>query len=52
MKEVIRKLAEASGWSIPEERFEEIATMFEAAMEDTKPVRELDLKDSLPSNLT
>jgi hypothetical protein len=51
MKETIRKLAEASGWSIPEERFDEIAAMFEAAMADTQPVREIDLQGALPSNL-
>ena len=42
MKELVKKLAEASDWAIPSERLEEIAQMYKGTMEDTKPVRELD----------
>ncbi len=51
MKELVRKLAEASGWAIPENRLEEIAPIYKGTMEDTRPVRELELGSSLPAHL-
>ena len=52
MKEIVRKLGEASNWAIPEDRMEDIAVMYKGTMEDTRPVRELDLGSALPAHLT
>ena len=51
MKDIVRKLAEASEWVIPENRLEEVTQMYKGTMDDTRPVRELDLDSSLPAHL-
>ena len=50
MKEIVRKLAEASEWKISEERLDEIVQMYKATMDDTRPVRELELGSALPAH--
>ena len=49
MNEMLRGLAEASGWIIPEARFQEIAAIYKATAEDTRPVRALDVSGALPA---
>ena len=48
MKELIKKLAEASNWNIPDDRIEEIVAAYKATIDDTRPVRELILGSSVP----
>ena len=49
MKEMLRKLAEASGWSIPDDQIQDITTLYAGTMEDTKAVRDLDLGAIVPA---
>jgi len=51
MKEMVKKLAEASGWSIPEDRMTEILSIYKATADDTRPVREADVSGAVPANL-
>jgi hypothetical protein len=46
---MLKKLAEASGWVIAEERLSEIAAIYEATAVDTRVVRELDVTAALPA---
>jgi hypothetical protein len=43
--EMLPQLAAASGWSIPEARIHSIAAVYEAISQDTRLLRETDLKD-------
>ena len=43
MSEMLKKLAEASGWTIPDERIQEMAGLYKGTADDTRPVRELEL---------
>ena len=51
MNEMLKKLAEASGWTIPEERLQEIAAIYKGTMDDTEPLRKIDLGTSVPTNI-
>lgn len=51
MNEMLKKLAEASGWTIPEERMAEIAAIYNGTSNDTRPVREFDVTGVLPANV-
>ena len=48
MNELLKKLAEASGWVIPEEQMAEISAAYKGTMADTKPVREFNVAEFLP----
>ena len=52
MKEIVKNLAEASSWAIPEDRMDEIAQIYKATMEDTQAVREIELGSSIPAHFT
>ena len=51
MKEMVKQLAEASGWKIPEARMSEILFIYKATADDTQPVRETDVSDVVPANI-
>ena len=51
MNEMLKKLAEASDWTIPEERMQDMASMFGGTMDDTRPVRELELGLTPPATV-
>jgi hypothetical protein len=51
MNEELKKLAEASGWTIPEERLQEIAAIYKGTMDDTAPLREMDPGTAVPTNI-
>ena len=51
MNEMLKKLGEASGWIIPEERLAEIAAIYKGTSDDTKPLRELDLATASPTSI-
>ena len=51
MNDLLQKLAEASGWTIPEERLAEIASIYEATTNDTRVVREFDITAALPATV-
>ena len=43
MNETLKGLAEQSNWQIPEDQVQEIASLYAGTMDDTRPVRELEL---------
>ena len=45
----LKELAQASGWTIPESRTQEIATIYKGIADDTELLRQLDLGDSVPA---
>jgi len=47
----VKKLAEAGGWTIPDSRVEEIKSAYASTMEDTRPVRDLDLGWTPPTTV-
>jgi hypothetical protein len=49
MNEMLKKLAEASGWMIPEDRLPEIAAIYKGTADDTRPLRELDPGEAMPT---
>ena len=49
--ELLKKLAEASGWNIPEERTAEMAANYDAVARDTSAVREADIRSVAPANV-
>ena len=49
MNEMLKGLAEASGWIIPDERFQEIAAIYKATAQDTRIVREMDVTNAAPA---
>ena len=49
MNEMLKKLSEASGWVIPEERFDEIAALYKGTADDTRAVREFDVTGVVPA---
>ena len=51
MNEMLKKLAEASNWTISEDRLQEISAIYKGTADDTKPVRDLDISDALPTNI-
>ncbi len=51
MNEMLEKLAEASGWTIPEERMAEIAAIYKGTADDTRPVREFDVTGVVPASV-
>ena len=51
MDELLKKLAEVSGWIVPEEKEREIAAIYAGTMEDTRPLRDLDLGFTAPAIL-
>ena len=51
MDELLKRLAEVSGWSIPEDRMREIASIYAGTMDDTRPLRDLDLGFTVPAIL-
>ena len=51
MKDMLRKLAEASSWNISDEQIQDLAMLYTGTMEDTQAVRELDLGDTVPAIL-
>ena len=51
MNEMLKALAEQSGWEIPKDQVEEIASLYQGTMADTRPVRELDLGSDGPAIL-
>jgi hypothetical protein len=51
MNEMLRKLGEASGWTIPDDRLLEIAAIYKGTAEDTRPLRELDLGETVPTTI-
>ena len=48
MNEMLKKLAEASGWTIPEERVAEMAAAYKGTADDTRPVRAFNVTEFLP----
>ncbi len=51
MNEMLKKLAEASGWTIPEERLAEIAAVYKGTADDTRPVREFNVAEFVPPSV-
>jgi hypothetical protein len=51
MNEMLNKLAEASGWTIPDDRMSQLTSLYNGTMQDTHLVRELDLGSSVPATL-
>ena len=51
MNEMLKKLAEASNWTIPEERLQEIAAIYKGTADDTQPLRDLDPGNAVPTNI-
>ena len=49
MKEMLKGLAEASGWIVPDERFQEIAAIYKGTADDTQVMRQLDVTNTLPA---
>ncbi len=49
MNEILKGLAEASGWIVPQGRFQEIAAIYKATADDTRLVRELDITGAPPA---
>lgn len=49
MNEMLKAVADASGWTITEQQMQEIAMIYKGTMEDTRPVRELDLGSAAPA---
>jgi hypothetical protein len=49
--DLVRKLAEASGWQIPEDRLQEISALYKSTADDTRPIREVDVTSALPANV-
>ena len=49
--EMLQRLAEASGLGIPAERLAELAAIYKAIADDTRPVREADAGNSWPANV-
>ena len=48
---MLKQLAEASGWTIPDEEMSEIGSIYNGTMNDTHPVRELNLGFTPPAIL-
>ena len=51
MNELLKKLAEASGWTISDERMAEIAAIYKGTADDTRPVRDFDVTGILPATI-
>jgi hypothetical protein len=51
MNETVRKLAEATGWTIPEGRVQELAMIYNATMDDTRAVLEADISQFSPATV-
>jgi hypothetical protein len=49
--ELLKKLAEASGWTIPDERIAEMAANYDAVAKDTRAVREADIRSAVPATV-
>ena len=49
MNEMLKKLAEASDWTIAEERIKDMESLFAGTMDDTRSVRELELGSTPPA---
>lgn len=46
--DMLEKLAQASGWTIPESRMQEIAGIYKPIWEDTRTLRQIDLGNAVP----
>jgi hypothetical protein len=49
MHETLKHLAEQSGWQIPQDQVQEIASLYAGTMDDTQPLRDLDLGSAAPA---
>jgi len=49
--ETLRRLAEASGWNIPDARMQEMLGIFRPIFDDTRVLRGVDLRDAVPANV-
>jgi len=49
--ELVKKLAEAAGWTIPDEQLAEMAANYDAVARDTRAVREADIRSAVPANV-
>jgi hypothetical protein len=47
--EMLARLAEASGWTIPAGRMQEIAGVYRAIFDDTRLLRAAELGDAVPA---
>ena len=47
--DLLNKLAEASDWEIPQDRFQDILALHKATVEDTRRLRDLDLGFTPPA---
>ena len=51
MKDLLNKLAEASGWTIPQDHLAELEGMYKATLNDTRALREYDVAEYGPAIL-
>jgi len=49
--ETVRRLAEASGWTIPDARLQEITGIFRPIFDDTRQLRQMDVGTAVPANV-
>lgn len=48
-REMLERLAEASGWKIPEARMQEIAGIYRGIYDDTRLLRAADISNAVPA---
>ena len=49
--ELLKRLAALSGWTIPDDRLEAMAAVYESIAEDTRLLRQADLQAFIPSTV-
>ena len=50
-QEMLRSLAEAADWNIPDERIAEMTAIYQGIIQDTRILRTADLSNVTPANI-